>query len=68
MGLWGATPNEIYYRRRPARDGPRYEVRAHYPTRRRDKLRAKKGTRVVLCLGHHEGRPHLPIVRLRAAA
>jgi hypothetical protein len=66
--LGGATPNEIRSGVRPARAGPRFEVRPRYPTRRRDRLRAKKGTPVVLHLGHHEGRSHLPVIQLRAAA
>jgi hypothetical protein len=63
----GATPSEIYRGRRPARDDPRYEVRARYPTRRRERLGAKKGTPLRLCVGHHAGRPHLPVIHLRAA-
>jgi hypothetical protein len=70
MGLEGATPSEVYHRRRPARDGPRFETRTPYPVRRRDKLRGKKGAGVGvgLVIGHHEGRPHLPIIQLRPAA
>lgn len=63
-----ATPNEIYRRHRPAREGPRLEPRARYPTRRGEKLRGNKGAVVKLVVGHHEGRPHLPVIRLRAAA
>jgi hypothetical protein len=36
--------------------------------RRGEKLRAKKGVLVKLSLGHHEGRPHLPVLYLRSAA
>jgi len=68
MGLRGATPNEIRRGVRPARDGPRYEVRARYPVRRRTKLRAKKGVILRLTIGSHEGRAHLPVIRLCAAA
>ena len=66
--LRGATPNEIYRRVRSARDGPRFEIRARYPTRRGGMLRGKKGVVVKLWIGHHEGRSHLPVIRLRAAA
>ena len=68
IGLEGATPSEVYHRRRPARDGPRFETRTPYPVRRRDKLRGKKGAGVGLVIGHHEGRAHLPVIHLRAAA
>jgi transposase InsO family protein len=68
MGLAGATPNEIYRGLRPARAGPRYEIRPKYPVRRREKLRKKKETIVHLVIGHHDGRPHLPVIHLRPAA
>jgi hypothetical protein len=67
-GLGGATPSEICGRRQPACDGPRLEPRARYPLRRGEKLRARKGTVVTLSIGHHEGRSHLPVIRLRSAA
>jgi putative transposase len=66
--LRGATPHEIYRRVRPARDGPRFEIRARYPTRRGEKLRGEKGAVIKLVTGHHEGRAHLPVIRLRSAA
>jgi transposase InsO family protein len=66
--LRGATPNEVYRRVRPARDGPRFEIRARYPTRRGEKPRGKRGAVVKLSITHHEGRSHLPVVRLRSAA
>jgi transposase InsO family protein len=68
MGLAGATPSEVYCGRRPARARARFELRAGYPVRRGDRLRGKKGAVVNLSIGHHEGRPHLPIIRLRSAA
>jgi putative transposase len=67
-GLGGATPNEVFHGRQRAREGPRFEVRGRYPVPRGAKLRATKGTVVALSLGRHEGRPHLPVVRLRSAA
>jgi transposase InsO family protein len=66
--LGGATPNEIYRGRRPACRGPRIEPRARYPTRRGERVRGKRGAVVRLMIGHHEGRSHLPVVRLRVAA
>jgi transposase InsO family protein len=66
--LRGATPNEICRRVRPARDGPRFEIRARYPTRPGEKLRAKKGTVVKLSITDHEGRFHLPVICWRSAA
>ncbi len=68
MTLGGATPNEIRRGVRPARDGPRFETRALCPTRRRERLPAKKGTPLRLCVGHYAGRSHLPVIRLRVAA
>jgi transposase InsO family protein len=66
--LHAATPNETYRTRRPACRGPRIEPRARYPARRRERLRGKKGAVVRLCIGHHQGRSHLPVIRLRVAA
>jgi transposase InsO family protein len=66
--LRGATPNEIHRRVRPARDGPRFEIRERYPTRRGQKFRGKKGDVVKLEIRRHTGRSHLPVIRLRAAA
>ncbi|MBI5487779.1 MAG: transposase [Deltaproteobacteria bacterium] len=68
MALGGATPTEVYRGRRPANTGPRFETRARYPARGRGKLRAPQGTPLRLCIGYHEGRRHLPVVRLRKAA
>ena len=66
--LRGATPNEIYRKVRPACRRPRIEPRARYPAQRGAKLPGKQGAVVKLCIAHHEGRPHLPVVRLRVAA
>jgi transposase InsO family protein len=65
-GLHGATPDEIYRGVQQAHVGPRFETRRKYPTRKR-KLRARKGTRLVLVLAHLDGKGHLPIVDLGAA-
>ena len=66
--LGAATPNEIYRKLRPACRRPRIEPQARYPTRPGERLRGKKGTIVRLVVAHHEGRPHLPVIRLRVAA
>jgi hypothetical protein len=68
MGLYGATPNEIHCKAKPARDGPRFEVRARYPVKRGMNLRARKGVVLRLTIGRHHGRAHLPVIGLRAVA
>ncbi|MBN2194982.1 MAG: hypothetical protein JW751_19350 [Polyangiaceae bacterium] len=65
--LRGATPDELYFGRDRARDGPRFEVRGTYPSGDA-KLRAKAGTVVELHVERHRGRPHLPVIELRPAA
>ncbi len=65
--LAGATPNELYFGRERARDGPRYQARGSYPTGH-VKLRADPGTVVELRVEAFQGRPHLPVVELRPAA
>jgi hypothetical protein len=64
--LHGATPDEIYRGVQQAHVGPRFETRRKYPTRKH-KLRARKGTHLVLVLAHLDGKGHLLIVDLRAA-
>lgn len=66
--LAGATPNEICPRVRPARDGPRFEIRERCPTCRGEKLRGEKAVVVKLETRQHAGRSHLPVIRLRSAA
>ena len=61
QGLKGATPNEIYFQRQPARDGPRFEPR---PRLRADALEPRASLHVVTVEGH----PHLPVVELKTAA
>jgi transposase InsO family protein len=67
MSLRGATPSEIERGVRSARDGPRFETRKSYPTRDVE-LRADAGTAVELCVRCCEGRAHLPVIEVRAAA
>jgi len=65
--LGGDTPNEVFFGRSRARDGPRFEVRGRYPTRDAE-LRAEPGTAVELCVERFRGRAHLPVIELRLAA
>jgi transposase InsO family protein len=64
--LGGRTPDEVYASQTPARDGPRFEPRARFPTR--GELRGKPGDTVELTVDYLEGRKHLPIVKLQRAA
>lgn len=72
-GLDGATPDEIYYRRRPKHKSPRWEPRENWdrgsPCAGPNTLiKGKPGVKLTLevdCLG---GRKHLPVVQVRKAA
>ena len=64
--LGGRTPNEVYESRTPARNLPRFEPRARYPTSA--ELRGAPGDKLELEIDYLEGRKHLPIVKLRRAA
>jgi len=71
--LRGATPNEVYYKRRPANRLPRFEPRARWPrpspcAAPRTLVKGQPGVRLVLRVSYHAGRKHLPIVTLRRAA
>jgi len=71
--LAGATPDEVYYHRRPAVRAPRFEPRPRWPRRSpcatpRTLIRGQPGVQLALdvrCLGE---RRHLPIVTLKRAA
>ena len=71
--LDGKTPNEVYFRLRPANRRPRIEPRERWP---RPSLCAspstliagQPGDRFELEAGFHDGRRYLPIVSLRGAA
>jgi putative transposase len=71
--LHGATPNELYFRVRPANRRPRIEPRKRWP---RSSPCAKPitiaagqpGDRFELLVDFHDGRRHLPIVSLKRAA
>lgn len=71
--LGGATPDEVYYRRRPDCRMPRYEPRRRW--RRGSpcagpltKVRGRCGQRLEFEVTYLSGRIHLPIVELKPAA
>jgi hypothetical protein len=71
--LRGATPDEVYHRRRRACRMPRFEPRPRWPRRSRctspqTLVRGQPGVRLELDVNRHAGRQHLPIVTLRKAA
>ena len=72
--LGGATPDEVYFGVKPARDGPRFEPRKRFPLRLKPSksapqaVRSKRGVKLELHVSHFEGRKHLPVVVLRRAA
>ncbi len=72
-GLAGATPDEIYFGRRPAHRRPRFEPRARWPrssrcARPHAPVRGRPGVRLALDVRYLEGRAHLPVVSLTRAA
>jgi len=71
--LGGATPDEVYCRRRPACRVPRFEPRSRWPRRSRCAtpqvlVRGQPGVQLDLEVNHHAGRQHLPIITLKRAA
>jgi hypothetical protein len=71
--LRGATPDEVYYGRRPAARQPRLEPRARWPrsapcARPHALVRGRPGATLELAVTQREGRRHLPIVTLRRVA
>jgi transposase InsO family protein len=65
--LGGAAPFEIYFGRKPAHHKPRFEPRARYPVKPGEKLRARRGAKVLLEIQYLDGQKHLPVVALKAA-
>ena len=68
-----ATPDEIYFGRRPACRKPRFEPRRSWPrgspcAQPRAPVRGRCGQRLELAVRHLAGRKHLPIVELKRAA
>ena len=71
--LMGATPNEKYFRLRPACRAPRFEPRVAWPRRSRCAqsqalVRGRPGVKLELIVEFKAGRKHLPVVELRRAA
>jgi putative transposase len=71
--LDGATPNEVYFGRRPANRSPRFEPRARWPrgspcARPQVLIKGKPGVRLELSVTFHGGRKHLPVVTIRRVA
>jgi transposase InsO family protein len=65
QGLGGATPNEVYFGRKPACTGSRFEPRARYPAGR---CQRRRGVRLKLLVSHLNDTGELPIVELQRAA
>lgn len=65
--LGGAAPIEIYLGRTPAHQKPRIEPRARYPVKPGERLRARRGAKVLLEVKYLDGERHLPIVAVKAA-
>jgi putative transposase len=73
MTLRGRTPNEVYFGRFPANRRPRLEPRPHWPRGSpcavpQVLVAGQPGDKFVLELRHHDGRLHLPVVKLRRVA
>jgi hypothetical protein len=71
--LDGRTPDEVYFRRRPACRAPRFEPRVRWPrpsrsARPQSLVRGQPGAIVELAVSYRSGRKHLPVVKLRRAA
>jgi len=73
MRLRAATPDEVYYHRRPSVRSPRFEPRPRWPRRSpcaspRTLIRGRPGVQFDLGVRYFSGRLHLPIVTLKRAA
>jgi len=67
------TPDEVYFRRRPACRSPRYEPRARWPrgapcARPHALIRGRPGVHVDLDVRYSADRKHLPVVAIRKVA
>ena len=65
QGLAGATPNEVYFGRKPAHAAPRFEPRVRFPVR---SARGRRGVELKLIVSHFGDVKELPIVELGRAA
>jgi transposase InsO family protein len=71
--LEGRTPNEVYFRLRPANRRPRIEPRKRWPRNApcagpRTLIAGRPGNRFTLEVGFHAGQRQLPIISLKRAA
>ena len=71
--LHGKTPNEVYFRLRPANKRPRIEPRERWPRTSRcaqpcTLIAGQSGDRFTLHIDYYDSRCHLPIVSLKRAA
>ena len=71
--LEGKTPNEVYFRLRPANQRPRIEPRHRWPrsspcAKPRTLVAGQPGDRFTLQVNFHDGKEHLPIVSVKRAA
>ncbi len=73
MTLKGATPNEVYFRQRPANRQPRFEPRPAWPrgspcAAPQCLVKGQPGTQIQMAVEFVNHRRHLPVVRLTRAA
>jgi len=73
MTLAGWTPNEVYFRLRPANRRPHIEPRERWPrsspcAKPRTLVAGQPGDRFTLQVNFHDGKEHLPIVSVKRAA
>jgi hypothetical protein len=71
--LGGKTPNEVHFSRPPANEQPRIEPRPRWPrgspcAKPQVGMEGEPGDAVILEIDCHNGRRHLPIIRMRRAA
>ncbi len=73
MTLDGRSPNEVYWKRRPANRRPRIEPRRNWPrgspcAKPQTLVAGKPGDECTLRVDFQNGRRHLPVVTLTRAA
>jgi hypothetical protein len=71
--LKGRTPNEVYSKRRPANQHPRFEPRKGWPrgspcAKPQTLVKGQPGTKVELHVEFIADSKHLPVVKLKRAA
>ncbi len=73
QALTGCTPDEVYFRQRPANERARYEPRTSWPRNSSCAapwvtVKGRRGVKLSLRLQYLEGRQHLPVLSLRRVA